>query len=155
MHFSEFLLCLSFCDELFSLSTTLSRFIHSVACGRIFLFFFFFFFLRPNNISLFPCGPDGKDSACSAADPGSIPESGKCPGYKGMATHTSLLAWRIPWTEEPGWYSPWDHKESDTRLTHTREQTTFCFSIHVDTGWLLPLSSCESRCYGRASLGVQ
>ena len=46
---------------------------------------------------------------------------------KGMATHTSLLAWRIPWAEEPGWYSPWDHKESDTRLTHTREQTTFCF----------------------------
>ena len=25
---------------------------------------------------------------------------------KGMATHSSGLAWRIPWTEEPGWYSP-------------------------------------------------
>ena len=22
---------------------------------------------------------------------------------KGMATHSSILAWRIPWTEEPGW----------------------------------------------------
>ena len=32
----------------------------------------------------------------------------------GMATHFSILAWRIPWTEEPGSYSPWDHKESDT-----------------------------------------
>ena len=31
---------------------------------------------------------------------------------KGMATHFSILAWRIPWTEEPG-YSPWGHKESD------------------------------------------
>ena len=27
-----------------------------------------------------------------------------------MATHSSILAWRIPWTEEPGGYSPWGHK---------------------------------------------
>ena len=32
-----------------------------------------------------------------------------------MATHSSVLDWRIPWTEEPGGlYSPWDRKESDT-----------------------------------------
>ena len=32
-----------------------------------------------------------------------------------MATHSSILAWRIPWAEEPGsLYSPWDHKELDT-----------------------------------------
>ena len=37
------------------------------------------------------------------------------PREKGMPTHFRLLAWRIPWTEEPGAdYSPWDHKESDT-----------------------------------------
>ena len=32
-----------------------------------------------------------------------------------MATHSSILAWRIPWTEEPGelGYSPWGHKESN------------------------------------------
>ena len=30
-----------------------------------------------------------------------------------IATHSSILAWRIPWTEEPGGYSPWGHKESD------------------------------------------
>ena len=28
-----------------------------------------------------------------------------------MATHSSILAWRIPWTEEPGRYSPWGHKQ--------------------------------------------
>ena len=34
---------------------------------------------------------------------------------KGMATHSSILAWRIPQTEEPGrLYSPWGCKESDT-----------------------------------------
>ena len=31
-----------------------------------------------------------------------------------MATHSSVLPWRILWTEEPGGYSPWGHKESDT-----------------------------------------
>ena len=30
-----------------------------------------------------------------------------------MATHSSILVWRIPWTEEPGGYSPWGHEESD------------------------------------------
>ena len=42
------------------------------------------------------------------------------PLEKGMATHSSILAWRIPWTEEPGRpHSPWGCKESDTteRLT--------------------------------------
>ena len=32
---------------------------------------------------------------------GSIPGLGRSPG-EGMATHSSSLAWRIPWTEEPG-----------------------------------------------------
>ena len=87
----------------------------------------------------------GKESACNAGDPSSIPGSGKYPGEgigyplqyswaslvaqmvknpplpplsnpgdlgsilawedpleEGMATHFSILAWRIPWTEEPG-----------------------------------------------------
>ena len=31
-----------------------------------------------------------------------------------MATHSSILTWRVPWTEEPGGlYSPQGHKESD------------------------------------------
>ena len=34
------------------------------------------------------------------------------PLEKEMATHTSILAWKIPWTEEPG--SPWGCKELDT-----------------------------------------
>ena len=44
------------------------------------------------------------------------------PLEKEVATHSSVLAWRIPWTEEPGagrGYSSWGHKESTqlTRLT--------------------------------------
>ena len=33
------------------------------------------------------------------------------PLEKGMATHSSKLTWRIPWTEEPGGLQPWSHKE--------------------------------------------
>ena len=40
-----------------------------------------------------------------------------------MSAHSSLLTWRIPWTEEPGSYSPWGRTESDTtevtQHTHT------------------------------------
>ena len=35
-----------------------------------------------------------------------------------METHSSRLAWRIPWTEEPGGCSPWGQRESD-RTEHT------------------------------------
>ena len=28
-----------------------------------------------------------------------------------MATHSDILAWKVPWTEEAGGYSPWDHKD--------------------------------------------
>ena len=33
---------------------------------------------------------------------------------EGMAPHSSILTWRIPWTENHGGYSPWRGKESDT-----------------------------------------
>ena len=42
----------------------------------------------------------GKNQPASAGDVGSIPGSGRSPEEE-MATH-SFLAWRIPWTEEPG-----------------------------------------------------
>ena len=32
---------------------------------------------------------------------------------KGMATHSSILAWRVPWTEELVGYSPWGREEAD------------------------------------------
>ena len=46
-------------------------------------------------------GSDSKESACSAAD--RVPSLGwEGPLEKGMATHWNTLAWRIPWTGEPG-----------------------------------------------------
>ena len=49
----------------------------------------------------FPGGSDGKVSDCNAGDPGSIPGSGIALGGE-METHSSTLAWRILWTEDPG-----------------------------------------------------
>ena len=46
-------------------------------------------------------GSEGKESACNAGDPGSILGQ-KDPLEKGMAMYSSILAWRSPWTEEPG-----------------------------------------------------
>jgi len=49
----------------------------------------------------FPGGSDGKESACNAGDLGLILGLGRSPGERN-ATHSSILAWKIPWTEEPG-----------------------------------------------------
>ena len=44
-----------------------------------------------------PGGSDSKELACNAGNLG-----WEDPLEKGLATHSSILAWRIPWTEEPG-----------------------------------------------------
>ena len=49
----------------------------------------------------FPGGAEVKASACNAGDLGSIPGLGRSL-EKEIATHSSILAWKIPWTEEPG-----------------------------------------------------
>ena len=54
-----------------------------------------------------------KESACKAGDPGLITELGRSSGG-GMATHSAILVWRIPRTEEPGRLQSMGSKESDT-----------------------------------------
>ena len=53
------------------------------------------------------------------------------PLEKGTVTLSSILAWRVPWTEEPG-YSPWGHKELDTTelLTHINKQNEYSKTNH-------------------------
>ena len=49
-------------------------------------------------------GSSGEEHACQCRDvrdAGSVPGSGRSPG-EGNATHSGILAWEIPWTEEPG-----------------------------------------------------
>ena len=54
-----------------------------------------------------------KNPPAHVGDSGSIFESERSPGpMKWNEIHSSILAWKIPWTEEHGGYSPWGHKES-------------------------------------------
>ena len=47
----------------------------------------------------FPGGSNDKESTCDSGDSGLIPGSGRSTGEGNVP---SILAWRIPWTEEPG-----------------------------------------------------
>jgi len=53
----------------------------------------------------------GKESACQCRNP-------KDPLEKGMATHSSILAWKIPWTEEPGELQSMGSQKSGTQLSN-------------------------------------
>ena len=54
-------------------------------------------------------GSDGKESTCNVGNSG----LGRYLG-KEMAIHSTIVAWRIPWAEDPGGlYSPWGHEELD------------------------------------------
>ena len=55
----------------------------------------------PGHVGGLSGGLEGEASACNMGDLGSIPELGRSPG-EGNGTHSSTLAWKIPWTEEWG-----------------------------------------------------
>ena len=66
----------------------------------------------------FPGVSDGKGSACNGGDIGSTPALGRSPG-EGNASHSSIFAWKIPWTEKLGRLPSMGGKESDTTVTNT------------------------------------
>ena len=70
----------------------------------------------------FPGGSNGKESAWSAGEPSSIPGR-EDPLEKGMATHSSILAWTIPWTEELGGLQ----SMGSQRVRHDWATNTFTF----------------------------
>ena len=95
-----------------------------------------------------PCSSVGKESACRAGNPGSDPWVGKIPLEKEMATHSSILAWKISRTEEPGGLQSMGSKESGTTewLTqHTAIVSMFHFGssdlIHFTAESLCPLTT--------------
>ena len=62
-----------------------------------------------------PWWHSGKESACTAGDPASIPGSGRSPG-EGDATCSSILAWKIPWTEDSSGLQSLGSQKSRTQL---------------------------------------
>ena len=72
----------------------------------------------------FPGGSDGKESACNAGDPGSIPGSGISPGE---GNGNPFLPVKSHGPRSMVGHSPWGHKESDMtgRLTLTQTRVVF------------------------------
>ena len=65
------------------------------------MFIMIILFYISNVLGGLPWWLSGKESACKAGD--GVPFLGhEDPLEKEMATHSSILAWEIPWTEEPG-----------------------------------------------------
>ena len=87
----------------------------------------------------------------NAGDPGSI-TGFKDPLEKEMATHSSILAWRTSWTEEPGGLQSMGSQRSDTTdglslLSDSKDCAPLCGSSHCclvlagSSGW----QQCDKR----------
>ena len=68
----------------------------------------------------FTSDSDSKESACNAGDVGLIPGLRRSP-REGNDTHSSILAWRIPWTEEPGGLQSMALQRITLAQRHSRE----------------------------------
>ena len=60
---------------------------------------------------------------------------------KEIATHSSILAWRTPWTEEPGGPQFMGHKELDT----TAQLTLSYFHSELDGQWEIPVKLSDPK----------
>ena len=83
-----------------------------------------------------PVGSGSKEPTCNAGDLGLIPGLGRSPEEE-MATHCSILAWRIPWTEERGGLQSMGSAKSQIRLSNfqfrfftNKIYSIFIFSFH-------------------------
>ena len=65
----------------------------------------------------FPGGSVVKNMPANVGDAGSVPWSGTSSG-EGNGTHSSILAWRIPWTEKPSGLQSMGSQESWTGLSN-------------------------------------
>ena len=79
--------------------------------------------------------PDGsvvKNLPANAGDSGSIPRLGKSL-VEEMATNSSILAWKIPWTEEPGRLSTWRNRVGHNWTTKQQQKRmqVSCYGIFI------------------------
>ena len=91
----------------------------------------------------FPGSSDGKESACNADSLGSITGSGRSPGEE-IATHSSILAWKIPQTEGPG---ELQSMGSQTLGHDRRTNTSHKMDTLLDIGYKITSQSLASEVY--------
>ena len=78
------------------------------------------------HMTCFPGGSAGKESTCNVGDLGLI-LFWEYPLEEGMATHSSILAWRIPWIEDPGRLQ----SMSSQRVGHDERLSTAQLTLRV------------------------
>ena len=66
----------------------------------------------------FPGGSDSKELACNVGETQIQSLGQEDPLEKKMATHSSILAWEMPWTEEPGGLQSVGSQKSRTQLSN-------------------------------------
>ena len=69
-----------------------------------------------------------KNPPANAGHAGSIPRS-EDPPEEETAIHSSILAWEISWTEQPGGYNPWCHNTTEHRQEQWQE---FVLDINLE-----------------------
>ena len=100
---------------------------------------------RSSVSSGFSGGSDCKVSARNAGDLGSIPGSGRSL-EKEMATHSSILTWRIPWMEEPGrLQSTGSQRVSHDWATSLHFTSSLFIKQPSNLGWLLCMQKVMAR----------
>ena len=88
-----------------------------------------------------PLWLSGKESACQCRRHWFHLWLGRSPGERNGSL-SSVLAWEIPWTEEPGGHSPWGHKESDTTEWLNNNNWIISFnSLNSSRMWVLAFFS--------------
>ena len=101
-----------------------------------------------------PGGSESKASPCSAGDLGLIPGSGRSPGEE-MATHSSILAWKTPGTEEPGGLKSMElHRVRHDRTTLLWTDGLNCspafYFLHLKPLWIF--DSVSNICTGTKNI---
>ena len=102
----------------------------------------------------FPGGSDGKESACSAGDPGLIP-GWEDPLEEGMATYSSILAWRIPMDRGAWRATVHSITKSWTRRKWLRTQCITYLTIprlYLTNEYSIPISNLPEKFHGQGSL---
>ena len=74
---------------------------------------------------------------------------------KEMAPHSSTLAWKIPWMEEPGRLQSMDHKESDTTERLHLHLMVIWNSLHILRRYMLKYLGLKFINYSRMYSSVQ
>ena len=97
--------------------------------GRVKCVHFMSYTSNVKHIHGLPSGSVVKNLTANAGDSGSIPGSGRSPA-EGKATHSSIFAWSIPWTEKPGGLQSVGlqrvgHNWAHTHKMYSESQVTF------------------------------